>query len=83
LPHVLDHANNIDPIPIRFNFSNVNAFPDWIFVRPENDGDQGAGGEDKLRIRIWSDSNGLIYDNKRETPEITAPITGGGSIVRR
>ena len=62
----------------------INGSGDYHFMLTSIDGDQpGAGGEDKLRIRIWSDSNGPIYDNQPNAPEIAAPTTalGGGSIV--
>lgn len=62
----------------------INGSGDYRFMLTSIDGDQpGGGGQDKLRIRIWSDSAGLIYDNQPNAPEIAAPITplSGGSIV--
>ena len=62
----------------------INGSGDYHFMLTSIDGAQpGRGGEDKLRIRIWSDSNGLIYDNQPNAPKIAAPTTalGGGSIV--
>jgi hypothetical protein len=48
------------------------------------DGDKpGGGGGDKFRIRIRSDSGGLVYDNQMNDPDSNDPTTvlGGGSIV--
>jgi hypothetical protein len=48
------------------------------------DGQQpGGGGQDKFRIRIWSDGNGLVYDNQIGASDSDDPTTvlGGGSIV--
>ena len=55
----------------------------YRFMLTSIDGDQpGGGGQDKVRIRIWSDSDGLVYDNQLNAPETDAPTTalGGGSI---
>ena len=43
----------------------------------------GGDSQDKIRLRIWSDSTGLIYDNELNTPDNADPATvlGGGSIV--
>ena len=43
----------------------------------------GGDNQDKIRLRIWSDSAGLIYDNEPNTPESADPTTvlGGGAIV--
>jgi uncharacterized delta-60 repeat protein len=61
----------------------INGSGDYHFMLTSIDGDQpGGGGEDRLRFRIWSDSNGLIYDNQPNAPEIAAPTSlSGGSIV--
>lgn len=62
----------------------INGSGDYHFMLTIIDGDQpGGGSEDKLRIRIWSDSNSLIYDNQLNAPELAAPTAalGGGSIV--
>ena len=56
----------------------------YRFMLTSIDGDQpGGGGQDKMRIRIWSDSDGLVYDNQLNAPETDAPTTalGGGSIT--
>jgi uncharacterized delta-60 repeat protein len=56
----------------------------YRFMLTSIDGDQpGGGGQDKVRIRIWSDSDGLVYDNQLNAPETDAPTTalGGGSIT--
>jgi uncharacterized delta-60 repeat protein len=56
----------------------------YRFMLTGIDGDQpGGGGQDKLRIRIWSDSGGLVYDNQLNAPETDAPTTplGGGNIA--
>lgn len=47
------------------------------------DGDQpGGDGHDRFRIKIWSDSNTLIYDNQLNAPDGADPTTvlSGGSI---
>jgi hypothetical protein len=62
----------------------INGNGDYHFLLTSIDGDQaGGGGEDTLRIRIWSDSEGLIYDNQPNASEFAAPMTvlSGGSIV--
>jgi len=43
----------------------------------------GGDGHDKVRLRIWNDSTGLIYDNHLNAPDSADPATvlGGGSIV--
>lgn len=56
----------------------------YRFMLTTIDGNQpGAGVEDRVRIRIWSDSEGLVYDNQLNGPETDAPTTalGGGSIT--
>ncbi len=61
----------------------INGAGNYRFMLTSVDGDQpNGGGVDKLRIRIWSDSDGLIYDNQLNAPEFDAPTTplGGGSI---
>ena len=47
------------------------------------DGDQpGGDGHDRFRIKIWSESNTLIYDNQLNAPDGADPTTvlSGGSI---
>jgi uncharacterized delta-60 repeat protein len=61
----------------------INGRGNYRFMLTSVDGDQpNGGGQDKLRIRIWSDSDGLIYDNQLNAPEFDAPTAalGGGSI---
>ena len=61
----------------------INGSGNYRFMLTSVDGDQpNGGGVDKLRIRIWSDSDGLIYDNQLNAAEFDAPTTplGGGSI---
>jgi hypothetical protein len=54
----------------------INGNGDYHFLLTSIDGDQaGGGGEDTLRIRIWSDSEGLIYDNQPNASEFAAPMT--------
>lgn len=61
----------------------INGSGDYHFMLTSIDGDQPNGeGVDRLRIRIWSDSNGVIYDNQPNAPEIAAPTTAlSGSIA--
>ena len=62
----------------------INGSGSYNFMLTAIDGDQpGGGGQDKFRIRIWSDSNGLIYDNQLNAPDGSDPTTvlGGGNIV--
>ena len=62
----------------------INGSGNFRFMLTVIDGDQPGGNDvDKLRIRIWSDSNGLIYDNQLNAPDSDDPTTvlGGGSIV--
>lgn len=62
----------------------INGSGNFRFMLTVIDGDQhGSSGVDKLRIRIWSDSNGLVYDNHLNAPDSDDPTTvlGGGSIV--
>jgi uncharacterized delta-60 repeat protein len=62
----------------------INGGGSYRFMLTCIDGDKpGGGGVDKFRIRIWSDSNGLIYDNQLNAPDSDDPSTalGGGSIV--
>lgn len=65
-------------------FGTINGSGNFRFMLTAIDGDQpGGGGQDKFRIRIWSDVNGLIYDNQLNAPDSDDPTTvlGGGSIV--
>jgi uncharacterized delta-60 repeat protein len=62
----------------------INGSGSFNFMLTAIDGDQpGGGGPDKFRIRIWSDSDGLIYDNQLNAPDSDDPTTAlsGGSIV--
>ena len=63
----------------------INGSGSYRFMLTAIDGDQpGGGGQDKFRIRIWSDSGeGLIYDNQLNAPDSADPtiVLGGGSIV--
>jgi len=62
----------------------INGAGIYRFMLTAIDGDQpGGGGQDKFRIRIWSDGEGLIYDNQLNAPDSTDPTTvlGGGNIV--
>jgi uncharacterized delta-60 repeat protein len=62
----------------------INGSGSYHFTLTCIDGDKaGGGGIDKLRIRIWSDTNGLVYDNQLNAPASGDPTTalGGGSIV--
>lgn len=65
-------------------FGTINGSGNYRFMLTAIDGQQpGGGGQDKLRMRIWSDANGLIYDNQLNAPDSDDPTTvlGGGSIV--
>jgi len=54
----------------------INGGGSYHFTVTAMDGDQpGGDGQDKFRIRISSDSDGLIYDNQVNT------ALGGGNIV--
>lgn len=62
----------------------INESGSYRFMLTCIDGDQpGGDGLDRLRIRIWSDNHGLIYDNQLNAPDNDDPTTvlGGGSIV--
>ena len=62
----------------------INGDGNYRFMLTCIDGDQpGGDGVDKFRIRIWSDTNGLVYDNQLNAPDSDDPTTalGGGSIV--
>jgi uncharacterized delta-60 repeat protein len=62
----------------------LNGSGGYRFMLTCIDGDQpGGDGQDKFRIRIWGDSDGLIYDNQLNAPDADDPTTvlGGGSIV--
>jgi len=65
-------------------FGTINGGGNYRFMLTAIDGNQpGGGGQDKFRMRIWSDANGLIYDNQLNAPDSDDPTTvlGGGSIV--
>jgi len=62
----------------------INGSGNFRFMVTVVDGDQpGGDGFDRFRIRIWSDSNGLIYDNETNFPDGDVPtsVLGGGNIV--
>ena len=62
----------------------INGSGNYHFMLTSVGGDRpGGGGEDRLRIRIWSDSDGLICDNQPNASEFAAPTNalGGGNIV--
>jgi len=62
----------------------INGAGNYRFMLTAIDGDlPGGNGQDKFRIRIWSDGGGLVYDNQLNAPESDDPTTvlGGGSIV--
>ena len=62
----------------------INGGGIYHFMLTAIDGDQpGGGGQDKFRIKIWSDSDKVIYDNHLNAPDGDDPATvvGGGSIV--
>jgi hypothetical protein len=62
----------------------INGSGSYRFTLTAIDGDLASGdGQDKIRLRIWSDSTGLIYDNQFNAPDSADPTTvpGGGSIV--
>ncbi len=63
----------------------INNVGDYRFILTAIDGQQnGGGGQDKFRIRIWDNSGGgLVYDNQLSAPDDATPTTvlGGGSIV--
>jgi hypothetical protein len=62
----------------------INGSGSYRFMLTAIDGDQpGGGGQDKFRIKIWSDGGGLVYDNQMNDPDSNDPTTvlGGGSIV--
>lgn len=62
----------------------INGSGSYRFMLTIIDGDQPAGdGQDKFRIRIWSDSEGVIYDNQLNAPDGSDPTTvlGGGNVA--
>lgn len=64
-------------------FGTINNSGNYRFMLTAIDGDKpGGGGQDKFRIRIWSDAGGLVYDNQLNAPDSNDPTTvlGGGSI---
>jgi uncharacterized repeat protein (TIGR01451 family) len=65
-------------------FGTINGSGNYRFILTAIDGDQSGGdGQDKFRIKIWSDDGGLVYDNQMNDPDSNDPTTvlGGGSIV--
>jgi PKD repeat protein len=65
-------------------FGTINGGGNYRFMLTAIDGQQpGGGGQDKFRIKIWSDSGGLVYDNQMNDPDSNDPTTvlGGGSTV--
>jgi hypothetical protein len=64
-------------------FGTINGSGNYRFMLTAIDGQKpGGGGQDKFRIRIWSDGGGLVYDNQMNDPDSNDPTTvlGGGSI---
>ena len=61
----------------------INGSGSYPFMVTCIDGDQpGSDGLDRFRIRIWSDSHVLIFDNQLNAPDDDDPTTVlGGSIV--
>jgi len=62
----------------------INGQANYRFMLTAIDGQiNGGGGQDKFRIKIWSDSSGVVYDNQMNDPDSNDPMTvlGGGSIV--
>lgn len=62
----------------------INGSGSYQFMMTTIDGDQPNGdGQDKVRLRIWSDHTGLIYDNQLNAPDNADPTTvlAHGSIV--
>ncbi len=63
----------------------INNAGAYRFILTAIDGQEnGGGGQDKFRIRIWNDAGGgLVYDNQLNAPDSADPTTvlGGGSIV--
>lgn len=61
----------------------VNGVAGYGFLLTARDGDQqGGGGVDRFRIRIWDASGTVVYDNQIGTPDNSEPTTalGGGQI---
>lgn len=62
----------------------INGSGSYRFMLTCIDGDQpGGDGVDRLRMRIWSDNNGLLYDNQLNASDSDDPTTvlGGGNVV--
>lgn len=62
----------------------INGTGSYRFMLTAIDGQiNGGGGQDKFRIRIWSDGGGLVYDNQINDTDSADPTTvlGGGNIV--
>lgn len=62
----------------------INGRGTYRFMLTVIDGDQpGGDGQDKFRIRIWSESDGVIYDNELNAPDTSDPTTvlSGGNIA--
>ncbi len=61
----------------------INGTGNYGFLLTAIDGQvKGGGGVDKFRIKIW-DNDGIVYDNKMDSPDTGDDATelGGGSIV--
>ena len=65
----------------------VNGQPGYRFMLTAIDGDvPGGNGIDRFRIRIWSDSNGLLYDNQLNDvapDELTTALAGGSIVIHK
>lgn len=62
----------------------INGSGNYRFLLTSIDGQQAGGdGQDKFRIRIWSDTEGVIYDTQFDAPDTVNPTIalGGGSIT--
>jgi PKD repeat protein len=64
---------------------SINGEGDYGFLLTATDGQaQGGGGADRLRVKIWDKSSGIVvYDNQLNVADGAVPTTllGGGSIV--
>lgn len=63
----------------------INGAGDYAFLLTANDGQQnGGGGVDRLRIKIWDKASGnVVYDNQSHSDDDTAASDAieGGSIM--
>ena len=62
----------------------INGDGAYRFILSAIDGQvSGGGGVDRLRIKIWSEGGGVIYDNMSGADDSAPPMQGieGGSIV--